>query len=174
MKKHINYRRAKAVLGFALLAGILFVVVNESPRTAVAAPVVNDQTNSKKKPEKVVNPKVTDIKRIGVSPSKWGGRGASFVVEKKSVKIEFDCAEGEIRQQLKTDRNGNLKVNGLYMRQPFGPTLVNNEPKFAPAVYKGRIMGKTMTFSVAWNDTDPPIAEYVVERGKAAQITKCR
>ena len=46
----------------------------------------------------------------------WGGRGASLIVDKKSVKIEFDCAEGEIRQQLKIDGKGNFKVDGFYKR----------------------------------------------------------
>ena len=169
MTKHIHFPRAnRIVLAFLLFALILSLTINQSP--AARASGIIDRKNA----EKAIKSTMPDTKHIAVSPGTWGGRGASVVVNKKSVKIEFDCAEGEIRQQLTIDKKGGFKVNGFYMRQPFGPTLKNNEPKFAPAIYKGRIVGKTMTLSVAWNYTDPPIAEYVVERGKTAQITKCR
>lgn len=176
MKINPSHFRIKAiVLALVMLAGTLAAATHISGRTNTASEQTNTRSKPKKKPSKPVKPKkMPDNKRIMVPAGSWGGRGASIVVEKSLVKFEFDCAQGEIREPFSTDSKGVFKVNGFYLRHPFGPTLANNEPQFAPAVYKGFIKDKTMTFAVAWNDTDPPIAEYAVESGKSARLTRCK
>ena len=135
---------------------------------------VGEQATSRFKNVVSLKRNMEQTKLHPVSPGSWGGRGASLVVDKKSVKIEFDCAQGEIRRQLKIDGRGNFKVDGFYKQEPFGPILKDNRPQFVPAVFKGKIVGKSMSLSVLLNGKDEPIAEYVVGRGEVPRITKCR
>ena len=118
--------------------------------------------------------KMAQTKLYPVASGAWGGRGTRLIVDRRSVKIEFDCAQGEIRQPLKIDAKGNFKVDGFYKREPFGPILKDNQPQFVPAIYKGKIVGKSMSFTVSLVGSDEPLAEFVIIRSGVPRITKCR
>ena len=66
-----------------------------------------------------------------VTAGHWGGTGVNFVVERNSTSIEYDCAVGEIRGQLKVDKRGNFSVDGSHKRLYPGALRVNLPPKGA-------------------------------------------
>lgn len=117
--------------------------------------------------------KMSQIKLYAVKTGTWGGRGVQMVVEQKAVKFQYDCGEGEIREPLKIDKKGKFKVKGFYKRFPFGPTLMNNEPKFVPVMYEGTITGGVLRYKITLIDTGEVIGDYTAERGRAARITRC-
>ena len=117
--------------------------------------------------------KMNQTKLYSVKPGAWGGRGVQVVVEQKAVKFQYDCGEGEIREALKIEKKGKFKVKGFYKRFPFGPTLMNNEPKFVPVMYEGTITGGVLRYKITLVDTGEVIGDYNAERGKAARITRC-
>ncbi len=108
-----------------------------------------------------------------VVPGKFGGIGVGFAVEKKGVKIDFDCGDGEISEQLKMDKKGNFKATGTYTGGTFGPVRLGHEPKPQPALYEGKITGDVMKFKVTLTDTNELIGEYTVTRGKGSKIHRC-
>ena len=117
--------------------------------------------------------KMSQVKLYAVKTGTWGGRGVQMVVEQKAVKFQYDCGEGEIREPLKIDKKGKFKVKGFYKRFPFGPTLMNNEPKFVPVMYEGTITGGVLRYKITLIDTGEVIGDYTAERGRAARITRC-
>ncbi len=108
-----------------------------------------------------------------VSLGNWGATGVNAVVEKKTVAIQFDCAEGEIRQPLMIDKNGGLKVDGFYKRGTFGPIRMGHEPKFEPARYEGKITGKVMRFKITLIGTNEVVGEFTLEQGKTGRLHRC-
>src|SRR5580765_2357571 len=57
--------------------------------------------------------KMNQPKLHALTPGNWGATGVNAVIEKKAVAIQFDCAEGEIRQALMIDKKGVFKVDGF-------------------------------------------------------------
>ena len=133
----------------------------------VAAPHIERSTRG------ALNIKLAQTKLYAVAPGNWGAAGVGMVVDKESVKIQFDCAAGEIRQQLRMDKKGNFKVDGFYKRGTFGPIRLDNLPKFEPARYEGKITGKVVKFKITLLDTNEVIGEFTVERDKPARLHRC-
>src|SRR5687768_12440304 len=111
---------------------------------------------------------------VNVREGSWGGTGVEFVVKKDAVAIEYDCAVGEIRGRLRTDRRGNFTITGVHKRLYPGAIRVNLMPKAQPARYQGKITGATLRYKVTLIETGEVIGEYTVERGKSAPIRRCR
>lgn len=109
-----------------------------------------------------------------VSPGNWGATGIAVDVEENGVKLEFDCAVGEIKEKLKTDENGEFKTDGIFTRESFGPVREDNMPKPQPAQYEGKISGETMTLIVTLTEKKEKIGDYTLERGKSARLRKCQ
>src|SRR5436189_3845696 len=70
--------------------------------------------------------KMNQTKTYAVAPGSFGGNGIIVTVEKNSVKIEYDCADGEILQSLKTDKKGYFVVDGRHKGPNAGPTRLND------------------------------------------------
>ena len=66
------------------------------------------------------------------------------------------------------DKKGDFKVDGFYKRGSFGPTRMNNLPKFEPVHYEGRITGKLMELKITPSGASDVIGEYTLEQGKPA------
>ena len=111
---------------------------------------------------------------VNVSEGSWGGTGVELVVKKDSVTIQYDCAAGEIQGRLRTDRRGNFTLDGVHKRLYPGAIRVNLLPKAQSARYKGKITGAILRYKVTLIETGEVIGEFTVERGKPAQIRKCR
>lgn len=177
MQKLLHYYRAGAlVLALVLLAGIFFIMANESSAASVAGKV-NDQTNSnsryKRKTKKVVKPKMTVPTRTVVSSGTWGGSGIAVVIEPTSARIEYDCAHGEITESLTIDRNGYFDAKGIHVREMGGPIREDNPSKHEPARYTGRVSANTMTLKVTLTESGTVIGDYEVELGRNPRLHKC-
>jgi len=137
----------------------------------------NQQTkqsrSSKKIKKKVVKKVINKKKSTPIAQGVWGGTGIGFVVGANGVEIEYDCAEGEIKEKLTTNESGNFSVNGFHKRQT--PSIrVDFTPKPQAVIYQGKISGSTMNLKVILTETKEVIGEYVLTRGKTPQIRKCR
>lgn len=120
------------------------------------------------------NRNMNQSKSTKVTPGNWGATGIAVVVEENGVKIEFDCAVGEIKEKLTVDENGEFNADGLYTPESFGPIREDNPPKSQPARYEGKISGDTMTLNVRLIDKKEKIGDYTLERGKFARLRKCQ
>ncbi len=112
-------------------------------------------------------------KMTAVPPSSWGATGIGVVVTENGVKIEYDCAIGEIKQKLMVDENGEFEADGFHTPEGFGPTRTDNPPKSQPAHYTGKISGDTLTLRVKLMETKEQIADYTLERGRTPRLRKC-
>lgn len=116
---------------------------------------------------------VDQTRLYAVTPGNWGGTGINVVVEKKSVNVQYDCAEGEMSGPLKTDKKGNFRVDGFHTRHAFGPTRLDNMPRALPARYEGKIIGNVMTVKVTLTKTNEVVGEFTLERGKTGRLRRC-
>ncbi len=120
------------------------------------------------------NQNMNGTKSITDSTENWGATGIAVVVEENSVKIEFDCAVGEIKEKLTINKNGEFKADGKFTRESFGPIRDDNMPKPQPARYEGKISGDTMTLKVTLTEKKETIGDYTLERDKFARLRKCQ
>lgn len=172
----MNMKKINLVAGIGLAPAVLFVLLGLSsglsgqfsvPDFHLSAANVGIRGQSNR------GQKMSQVKLYAVKTGAWGGRGVQMVVEQKAVKFQYDCGEGEIHEPLKIDKKGKFKVKGFYKRFPFGPTLMNNEPKFVPVMYEGTITGGVLRYKITLIDTGEVIGDYNAERGRAARITRC-
>lgn len=120
------------------------------------------------------NQNMNQSKSTTISPENWGATGIAVLVEENGVKIEFDCAVGEIKEKLTINENGEFKADGTFTRESFGPIREDNMPKPQSARYEGKISGDTMTLNVILTDKKEKIGDYTLERGKFARLRKCQ
>lgn len=131
-----------------------------------SAPVNSNQKNK--------GENMNDSNLQPVSEGNWGATGINFVVEGDDVKIEYDCANGEIKTKLMKDANGEFQADGFHTRESFGPTRLDNPPKPKPAHYEGKVSGDKMTLVVTLTETKEKIADFTLERGKFGRLRKCQ
>jgi hypothetical protein len=117
--------------------------------------------------------KVEHQTKYAVARGNWGGQSVSLVVEKNAVTIEFDCAEGEIPRQLKTDKKGNFSVTGTFTRHMPGPLRRDNMPQPEPARYEGKVTGKLMKLKITLLKTNEAAGEFTIEQGHQPMMTRC-
>ena len=108
-----------------------------------------------------------------VTSGSWGGQSISFEIAKTGVKIEFDCADGEIPSQLKADKQGRFKIEGTLTGRGPGPVRRNAVPQPMPALYEGTVKGNVMTLKVTLLKTNESAGEFTVERGKTPSLHRC-
>lgn len=79
----------------------------------------------------------------------WGGDGAGIIATDTVTHVHVGCTLGDIPGRVTLDANGRFTANGTYVLRAFpvfiGPTL--------PAQFSGVVVGRTLTFAVAVNDT---------------------
>ncbi|HSB29595.1 MAG TPA: hypothetical protein VLE19_17135 [Pyrinomonadaceae bacterium] len=104
----------------------------------------------------------------------WGGQHIQVDVSSESAKVEFDCAHGTIEGPLTVDANGDFSWRGTFARERGGPITSDDKDSSQPAVYSGSIKEQTMTLAVRLASEKEPLDTFVLTRGKAGQIRKCR
>ena len=72
----------------------------------------------------------------------WGGSGIRLTVEKKNVKIEHCCAEGEIAGRLKAGPGGNFSADGFHITARPGPLRADAKAVRRPARYEVKCKAK--------------------------------
>ncbi|HEY0427768.1 MAG TPA: hypothetical protein VGC76_08285 [Pyrinomonadaceae bacterium] len=107
-------------------------------------------------------------------PGIWGGDGIGFTIGASGVSIEYDCAEGEIKQKFVTDEKGNFNLNGFHKFEAMGAIRVGFTPKPQAANFQGEISGDTMKLKVVLTETNQIVGEFTLVRGDAPRIRKCR
>lgn len=117
--------------------------------------------------------KMVQKKLVAVPASVWGASGIHLNVLDGGVKIEYDCAEGEISEPLKMDEAGKFKADGVHIRLHGGPVRADDPPKRVPATFEGRISDKSMTLKVILQDSKEVIGEFSLTRDKTPRLHRC-
>src|SRR5687767_12291302 len=75
----------------------------------------------------------------------WGGENAGMIVSDSSVHVHIGCTLGDASGPILPDPDGRFEVSGTYNvdAYPVDRGIVH------PARFSGRIVGQTMTLSVA-------------------------
>lgn len=100
----------------------------------------------------------------------WGGPHIEMTVGPEGATIEMDCAHGAIDGPVKVGGDGRFHVSGTYAAEHGGPVR-EDEEKGRPAVYEGRVEGKTMTLVIKVGEEE--VGKYELTQGRSARITKC-
>lgn len=110
---------------------------------------------------------------LGSPGTLWGGQHLVLEVTSDGANLEFDCATGTISGAPSPDAQGEFTIGGTLVRERPGPTMRDGNPT-ARAKYSGRIQGETMQLVVRVEGSTEPYGEYVLTRGKAGRVVKCR
>ncbi len=189
--KKINFYQKPCFFTFALIVSLLdapleFCAGNsassenvkvenisvENVNVNVSLQTDTSQKEKRKKKGKAKK-KMNQTKLVSVPESTWGATGIRLAVEENAVKIEYDCADGEIEQSLKVDEQGNFTANGVHIRQKGGPIREDSPPPRQPARYQGKISGDKMTLKVTLTENGEVIGTFTLERGKTPQMHRC-
>jgi hypothetical protein len=139
----------------------------------IDAPQIKQVRKTKKKKKRIVKKTVKKNNTAEAAEGVWGGTGIGLTIGAESVKIEYDCAEAEIKQKFVTDAGGNFNLDGFYKRQP--PMIrVDMVVKPQAANFQGVIDGSTMRLKVTLTETKQLIGEYTLKRGEDPELRKCR
>jgi hypothetical protein len=110
---------------------------------------------------------------LGADGTIWGGDHVQLEVTTEGATLEFDCASGSISKPLQVDAQGNFKVTGSFTREHPGPVM-RDGPAPSPAAYSGSIQGSTMKLTVMSGAKGENMGDYLLVRGKAGRVVKCR
>ena len=118
---------------------------------------------------------MSDKKQLAAVPTgNWGANGVNFAVEENGVKIEFDCAEGEIKQKLLVDGQGRFSLIGIYTALVGGAARIDESVKPQAARFEGQISGDRLMLKVVLTENNPQtIEEMILERGRMGKIRRC-
>ena len=108
-----------------------------------------------------------------VTSGSWGGQSIHFEIAKTGVRIEFDCADGEIPSELKADKQGRFRAEGTLTGRGAGPVRRDSLPQPMPALYEGTVKGNLMTLKVTLTKTNESAGEFTVELGKTPSLHRC-
>ena len=103
----------------------------------------------------------------------WGGDNAGVIVTDSAAHVHVGCTFGDMPGHIRLDADGRFAVDGSYMLRAYpiqvGPSV--------PARFSGRVVGGTLTLSVAVNDTVTKTAvalgPITVEYGHQPQMGPC-
>ena len=108
-----------------------------------------------------------------VTDETWGGNHVRMQVRRGGADLEFDCAQGQLTEELKTDADGNFDVEGTFAREG-GPTRIDEKATGRPARYVGRITQNSMTFQIHFKDSNQTSEVFTLTRGSEGRLWKCR
>jgi hypothetical protein len=106
-----------------------------------------------------------------VATGAWGGEHIVLQVSEKGADVEFDCAHGQVTQQITLDKHGDFDVAGTFTPEHGGPVRRDEKAQSASARYSGHVDGDTMSLTVTLGEEKVGI--YRLIRGLRAHVTKC-
>jgi len=109
-----------------------------------------------------------------VQTGTWGGQGVALTVTPSGGRLEFDCASGEITEQMTTDADGRLTVAGVFVQEQGGPIRIGEEPERQRARYSGRLTGQTLTLEVVLTASNQTVGSFTLVYGALPRLRKCR
>ena len=88
----------------------------------------------------------------------WGGDNLAVIATDTVTHVHVGCTFGDFASSVALDANGRFTISGSYMLHAypvsFGPSM--------PAQMSGQVVGSTLTFAIAVNDT---VAKQLVSLG---------
>ncbi|MFI5231475.1 MAG: hypothetical protein ACHQSE_03070 [Gemmatimonadales bacterium] len=103
----------------------------------------------------------------------WGGDRAQVVASDSVTEVTYGCTAGEFAGSITLDANGRFSVNGTFNPYLFPVARAAS----MPAQLSGQVLGNTLTFAVAVNDTIAKqvlsLGPSVVVLGRPADIVVC-
>ena len=109
---------------------------------------------------------------FALQTTSWGGDHIRITVTPGGADVEFDCASGTIAEAL-PDADGSFRLKGTFTPQRSGPTR-GDGPKAAGAIYSGTIASDSMTLHVVLESRKEELGPFVLTRGAAGSLRKCR
>lgn len=106
-----------------------------------------------------------------IPKSTWGGDHVIMQVVESGAQLEFDCASGQITEQLVLDSNGNFDVRGTFGAEHPGP-ITRDDDAGAAAHYSGHVEGDTMTLKITRGKDE--VGSFTLSRGRQPILRKCR
>jgi hypothetical protein len=106
----------------------------------------------------------------------WGGDHVRLDMSRSGAELEFDCATGTITGAL-PETDGTFSLKGTLTPERGGPTR-DGETSRIDATYSGTIKNDTMSLRIvlagADRDKDGESVTYVLVKGRAGKLMKCR
>jgi uncharacterized protein (AIM24 family) len=93
----------------------------------------------------------------------WGGDHADVNASSAATYVLINCSTGAFPGNIALDESGRFAVNGSWNRS-VGPVQLNGN---MPAQFSGQVIGNTLTFAIAVNDT---IAKQVSSLGPESVV----
>lgn len=168
--KKIKSQTHSCLAAFCSVMLLMVLSVGQTATNGNLLQTANAHRRTKKPKGKT---KMKQTKLAAVPAGNWGANGIGLTVEASGARIEYDCADGEIRGKLMIDEQGNFTASGVHIRQSGGPVRLDNPPQEQAASYVGKISGKTMTLKIILTESKETIGEYVLEKDKYARIHRC-
>ena len=103
----------------------------------------------------------------------WGGDHVRMTVTTGGAELEFDCATGTITETV-PEADGAFSLKGTFTPQRGGPARRDEPSRTTAAVYSGTIERETMTLHIVLAGNDREVGRYVLSRGSAGAVMKCR
>lgn len=104
----------------------------------------------------------------------WGGPHIRLdVADDETATVEFDCAHGSITAPIVPDGSGAFKVAGRYVQERPGPVREGQEGEGVPAVYAGKVQGKSLTLTITLTGSGEELGPFELTQGKTPRLTKC-
>jgi hypothetical protein len=119
--------------------------------------------------EEVVNNCSLETAPLG----KYGGRHLALEVTADGAKLELDCAHGTIDEPLLLDQHGRFEASGIYVREHGGPIKPDEKEDAHPALYRGQVIGRSLTLRISLKDDSTFVSEHAVVHGAPATLHKC-
>jgi hypothetical protein len=114
---------------------------------------------------------IVGIAFVAVQPTMWGGDHVRMTVNENGAELEFDCATGTITETVPDA--GAFSLKGTFTPERSGPSR-DNRSRTAAATYSGAIERDTMTLHIVLEGRDQEVGQYVMSRGGAGILRKCR
>jgi hypothetical protein len=93
----------------------------------------------------------------------WGGNNVAVIATDSVTHVHVGCTFGDFTSDITLDATGHFTANGSYMLHAYpvamGPAM--------PAQLSGQVIGNTLTFAIAVNDTT---AKQVVSVGPGTVV----
>ncbi len=102
----------------------------------------------------------------------WGTAGVNFMINSENVRIEFDCAVGEINETLVIDETGNFNVTGKYILLGGGAAQIDELQVEKNARFEGNFSAAILNLKVTEVASENILHEVVLEKGNFGKIRR--
>jgi hypothetical protein len=109
---------------------------------------------------------------LAIQTTIWGGDHVRMTVTRDGADLEFDCAVGTIAEPV-PDTDGSFRLKGTFTPQRSGPSR-GDRARAAAAIYSGTIERDSIRLRVVLEGPEQEVGQFVLQRGSAGSLRKCR